>query len=386
MNTPATALFMLGHDGYVRPSYNFAKTLAVEGHRTTIINTDINGKYLTDRQIGCCKDVITMKEKDAAEFIKSSRFEYIFLGYGGNKLRSKILQLNECSPQSKIISFFPGLNRYMNFHGCISRYRSDAILFNCRKDLAYYQKICSNFGGDSSNGIVIGYPQIHEIESKKAITNLRNVKNVTYFDQNIFPSTVTERNYLLNLLCRLAKDHPSINLTIQLRNESREVSAHPSRISLHNIAARKKDIPSNIRISSLDYEKQIANTDIAIGISSTALIECIARGTLTYSISDFGIREEYGNSYFINSGILRSVSSLLTEDPVYPTASWIAEYASSYESSFSDFIKKDLRKRDQHIPQMIAAFEQQELFRIKHHGRSLPKKFLGSLNRILGLR
>jgi hypothetical protein len=361
------ALFVIGHDGYVRPSYNLLHSLIKAGGIARAVNVSIDLKFLSPRQQHPFDGLEQVSMDDLAKLCASTPFDLIFLGLGGKHFQGALELLRLAAPSSRLISFFPGLSPAVNFSGCASRYGADAILFNCAADLNFYQRMCTDIGGDCSNAHLLGYPQIGDDTPRPRLKSAEDIRTITYFDQNVVPENLAQRRYLLGLLVALASENPNREVVVQVRNASRENSPHPPRYGLAGMARKHGRLPPNLTFNHSDVYGQIERTDLALGISSTVLIECIARGILTYSLADFGIRADYANSYFSGTGILKPASCVLEDLPTYPDAAWIGNFASAYEDRFRRFLFSSLPTRSAALPAALAAYERQEAHRVSSH-------------------
>ena len=374
--TAVNVLLMFGHDGYVRPSYNFMKTLQQSGFSTTIANCAVNGRCLSARQCRPLQNVPSLNETKLVDLCSKRSFDHIFLGFGGQHLIHYIRKMRQLAPHAVLVAYYPGLNRLNGFKGCVARYEADVILFNCDADVSYYRDLCANVGGDASNARLLGYPQFSAVSPKSKITSVEDIRQITYFDQNIVPASLAQRRYLIQSLKQLAHGFPEKTFTIQLRNRSGETSAHPEKYALNALATVSGTVPENLSFNDDDLVTQIERTDLALGISSTVLIECINRRILTYSILDFGIHDDYANFYFSGSGVLKTMADVLTNPVSYPNEEWISRSAQSYNANVNEVMAElpYIKPQRRQLPEALMAYLSQEEWSRSEKSKSLLRR------------
>ncbi len=379
-----TALFLIGYDAYVRPAFNIATALQTHGWHCTFYHLDFDGNTLSERQKRPFTELPTITRETLENLLKNNTFDCVFLGFGGRSVMQLDTTINHICPQSKIVTLFPGICWGDRDNGLLVRAASDVIFCNSQADCDTYQELATIYGFDGKNTVITGYPQIFNVEKKAPITSFDAIKTITYFDQNIIPKKQQQRQYLARKLVQLAKIYPDKTLCIKLRNTPDEFIAHKDRLNLYPLIQQTGAVPSNLVFSTEDIEECIEKTDLALSVSSTALIETMARGILSYALADFGIRHEYGTPYFIGSNILRPFTAIENGVVAYPDAQWLAANAQPLRSDLHIFAQTPVQSRSRTLsPALQDYFAQRALLPKLPLYKKVFRAFCAKINGVL---
>ena len=87
----------------------------------------------------------------------------------------------------------------------------------------------------------------------------------------------------------------------------------------------------------------IRNSSLCISVSSTAIFKSIASGVPVALLSDFGIKDHYGNVHFVGSGCFEKLSAINGNYRKLPDLNWTHDrmsFFNSIERSLSEEILK----------------------------------------------
>ena len=105
--------------------------------------------------------------------------------------------------------------------------------------------------------------------------------------------------------------HPERDVLIKLRSLPGEQAAHTELYPYDQLyRSLGVDRPANLKLVGGAMGRVLDRTDLLVTVSSTAAVEAVHRGIATALLTDFGIRESLGNTYFIGSGCLASFDDL----------------------------------------------------------------------------
>lgn len=186
--------------------------------------------------------------------------------------------------------------------GLLLRAGADVIVANSPADFERFRSVFEGVGFPAASLVQSRLPFLREPGQR---SNPRFT--VTFAGQPDVPESRSQRRYLVQRLAEHAARHPERDVLIKLRGLPGEVVTHnepyPYDEIVRSLGAGR---PSNLKLAGGDMGKALNRTDLLVTVSSTAALESIHRGLATAVLTDLGIRESLGNSYFLGSGCLIS--------------------------------------------------------------------------------
>ena len=323
------------YDSYVGPISLFQsrKPLSEFEHHTFLISK--KAKLLSARQLASHQllnfSQILFSELASCAALKEA--DLVLVGAGGKPANDICLAVKAVNPNAKTVCFFPGICLVDHYWGLLSRINADYLLLNTEDELDDYVGLCKVFGFDPSNAIVAGYPfRTNQIGRK--ITSFDDIQRITLFDQNVIPATVDARVALVEGLAKLAKSLPDKEILIKVRSKKGEKSSHRALYHIQSIASplRKFD---NVSFVVESMSSILPKTDLALSVSSTALLEAGLAGVRFGSIMGLGVSDLNKNSYFLGSDTGVTFESLANRQlPALPKPDWANRYMKSSEDVF----------------------------------------------------
>ncbi|GLK81317.1 DUF6716 putative glycosyltransferase [Methylopila turkensis] len=225
-----------------------------------------------------------------------------------------------------VIVASPGVVLADHLAGFMSRAPADLLCFNTERDLALYRAAAAEIGVDDTNGLVtglLGLPTAPRAAPAGAPL-------VTFFEQPIIPARRMQRLHILGELTALARRHPDAQVLIKLRHARDETVHHGARFHLEDLAREafaRGGRPKNLNFTHEPASELLDRTSLAVSVSSTVAVEAMACGVPTRIVSDFGVSEALGTSFFVGSGCLAPLASLAPDLPAVVDASWLAAHS-----------------------------------------------------------
>jgi hypothetical protein len=166
-----------------------------------------------------------------------------------------------------------------------------------------------------------------------------------YFGQPSLPNQL-ESFLLMKRICEIAIANPKKTFLIKPRFEKgTPFFAHKPSYYLEDVLQSAQEcfttVPGNVRITHESVSSLLSDSVIALGISTTALLEALHHGIPAISLCDYGVRENLGNDYFLDSGILMNLDEALARRELSVNRRWLESTTSSNMS----FSLADVRKR-----------------------------------------
>ena len=186
--------------------------------------------------------------------------------------------------------------------GLLLRAGADIVAANSPADLEFFRTVFAGVGLPTSSLALTRLPFLGE-SGPRASRRF----TVTFAGQPGVPNTKWHRRYVVDRLAEHAVRHPTREVLIKLRSLPGEQAAHTELYPYDELfRGLGADRPANLKLAGGPMGRVLNRTDLLLTVSSTAAVEAIHRGIPTALLTDFGVRESLGNTYFIGSGCLAS--------------------------------------------------------------------------------
>ena len=113
----------------------------------------------------------------------------------------------------------------------------------------------------------------------------------------------------------------------------------------------RRQIPKNINFSYEKIEKLLTDCSLLITVSSTVAIQSIYSGIPTAIIGDFGINEEMGIDFYMNSGCVTLFDQLISNKYIYRmnNKDWFNKniiHCDEKKEEFFKFLEKKINEKN----------------------------------------
>lgn len=140
--------------------------------------------------------------------------------------------------------------------------------------------------------------------------------------QALVPRTLPEREHLVARFIEAAREQPHRRFVLKVRAVAGEQQTHVETWALDSLSAMA-DAPHNLDVRAGSMTAALDTASAVVSVSSTALIEAIARGIAVLAINDYGVDESHINTVFENSGVLGDTSELVAGTFRTATPDWM---------------------------------------------------------------
>ena len=222
-----------------------------------------------------------------------------------------------------MITGFVGVGLFDVSIGYQRRLVSDVLFLNAAKDLEDCQDVCKALGVDHGGLVVSGLPFLGAIDTRP---QYEPVKTVLFAGQPDVPGRVIERVYMLERMLEYATNFPDRKVYFKPRHKPGEKTLHPTRYHYEVLLAsflENRSIPCNFEFVYGPIGDLLKDTQLFITVSSTAVFEALEYGCRVALLSDLGITENFGNEYFMGSGMLCHSEKLLNDDFTCVNWDWL---------------------------------------------------------------
>lgn len=225
---------------------------------------------------------------------------------GGCQAILHLLAAAELPNRPLVLTGYVGVVYEKVVEGLLLRAGADVVAANSPADLEFFRTVFAGVGLPVSSLMLTRLPFLGESGPR---SNTRFT--VTFAGQPGVPNTKWHRRYVVERLAQHAVRHPERDVLIKLRSLPGEQAAHTELYPYDELfRTLGADRPANLKLVGGAMGRVLNRTDLLVTVSSTAAVEAIHRGIPSALLTDFGIRENLGNTYFIGSGCLASFDDL----------------------------------------------------------------------------
>ncbi len=201
-----------------------------------------------------------------------------------------------------IITGYVGVVYEKIVEGLLLRAGSDIIVANSPHDARLFRGYFVDYGLDPDAVVESPLPYL----GPPVASTRPHPFTVTFAAQPSVPATARERSYVVDRLVRHARLHPEREVILKLRNLPGERVTHPDAYPYPQLLDRVGDVPANLSMVGGPMTQVLARTDLLLTVSSTAAVEAVQAGIATGILTDFGINDQLGTTFYAGSGCLTS--------------------------------------------------------------------------------
>ena len=319
-------------DSFLRANRILAEALSTHGITCDQIVMRVRMDQITDEQIhtildGPARQVLEFE--NIVGFLLAGDYDWVILSAENTSCRRFFEAIQKTDfPRGRplVATIYPGILFRHHYDGFSARMPADLIILNSIKDRRLYDSLRLAYGGPRDNSFALG--PVTVIGSEAFEFSKQRAK-VIFFDQPSVPPTREEKFHIFEELSRLSQIHPHLEFCVKLRVGPKDATLHKGG---HGTLSYLNDFNRQLapglkplRLIDGSPRALIAESKLVLSVSSTALVEALACGCPTLAISDFGIDEDYGVSYFVGSGISGLLENLNLEEPPIVSAEWMLE-------------------------------------------------------------
>ena len=340
---PARALVLASFDSFLKAAKPIGDALAAAGWQVDTRLVRVRAGQLSRRQLSALgypepPPAATLAETIAAPGLID--YDAIVLGLDGRRtldvLRGlKRLPLAGRKARPLTLALYPGIVFRHQMHGLANRFGADLILFNSPADHAHYQATCAALGIAADRGLCFGSSVIRASETARP-EPVWPPRTILYAEQPDMPASRIERLYLVDRLIAYARAHPERTVVIKPRHAPGETTLRPTIHHLAGIvrlAKRRGLVPPNLRLVYEPIEHLLDAADLCLTVSSTVALQAAARDIPFAILGDFGICEDYGTHFFIDSGCLATFDAIEADNKPALRPQWLERHVLAAEAN-----------------------------------------------------
>lgn len=337
--------FLISHDSYLFQAINIFNVMGEASNVCFSFIKNANGKILHQMFIDRVKGVKTKFFDSAETFVlHSDSYDAIVVGAPPSILNKIKNCYVDCITRPVIVTFFPGILQEKKIEGLCNRSSVDLLLLNSKKDLACYKIAGKEFGFDTSNGLCVGFLN-HGKGQHGPASDVRfreKGHDILFVEQPVIPNTLIDRLRLMDELVDLA-NRVSCQVNIKARSAiggTQPIAKAKFHIEeIYRIYQNKGLVPSNLTLVFEDMDRLLERTKLCVSVSSTALFRAMVRGIPVVVVSDFGVKDHFGNSFFMGSGCYGLLSEIDEYSGNFPSINWMQDNYNFYDIESANICK-----------------------------------------------
>lgn len=353
---PGRALVLASFDSFLKAAKPIGEALAAAGWQVDTRLVRVRAGQLSRRQLTALGYLAPPPAATLAETIAAPGlidYDVIVLGLDGRRTRAVLgglrrLPLAARKTRPLTIALYPGIVFRHQVHGLANRFGADLILFNSPADHAHYEATCAALGVAADRGFCFGSTVIRA-DDRSRPAPVWPPRTILYAEQPDVPASRIERLYLVDRLIAYARAHPERTVIIKPRHAPGETTLRPTIHHLAGIvrrAERRGLKPANLRLVYEPIEHLLDTVDLCLTVSSTVALQAAARGIPFAIVGDFGICEDYGTNFFIDSGCLTTFDALQADHKPALRAHWLERHVLAAEANIPALVDTIAQWRD----------------------------------------
>ncbi|MBN1609635.1 MAG: hypothetical protein JW940_23585 [Polyangiaceae bacterium] len=252
-------------------------------------------------------------------------YDVVLLGLDGRNSRSFLRRFQDVFASDTrrrpvVLCYYPGVVSRFLLEGMQSRMSADLVLLNSPHDCVQYDAMLRGMGIAVSNGLATGLSYLDASRCRRGAGN-----SIVFFAQPTVPPAVHERAYIVARLLDVARKHPRHRIVLKPRHRPGEHTLHRDRCQFADVVntfCARDRLPCNFTLSYDPVEALLQDAAVAVTVSSSAALEALVAGVPTRILTDFGIHENLGNNFFLDSGLLCTFDEISVDLPFVLDERW----------------------------------------------------------------
>lgn len=217
------------------------------------------------------------------------------------------------APRPVLVSGLPGIAVPATRKALVYRAQADLMLVHSRRERLDFEERSATLG----SGHRFALTSLPFLERHRSAGD-----DVVLAAQALVPRTRSERQHLVDQWVRAARAQPDRRFVLKVRAMGGERQTHDDRWPLEALLDRVVERPSNLIVRGGSMTATLDQAGALVSVSSTALVEAVARGIPAVALDDYGVGDELINTVFADSGLLGSTDDVIAGRFREATGEW----------------------------------------------------------------
>jgi len=238
---------------------------------------------------------------DVVETIRRDEPEAVLVGMRGPLAAIVLDALSRLPHRPVLVTGIPGIALPVRRKALIYRAQADLLIAHSRVERAAYAGLAAHLGVP----LRVALSSLPFLDRRSAAGT-----DIVFAAQSLVPARRADRRAIVAALIDTARQHPDRRVVLKVRALGGEAQTHAERWPLPALLPDAATLPPNLTVQAGSMARALDTAGALVSVSSTAIIEAVARGIPALVIDDFGVGDEQLNAAFIGSGLIGSLDDL----------------------------------------------------------------------------
>ena len=248
-----------------------------------------------------------------------------------------IRMIAELPVRPVIVTGLPGISIPATRKALAFRRQADLFVLHSRREIREFTRLSREHGWTHRFALAT----LPFVETR---TGPRG-DDLVFAAQAVVPRERADRERLLAILIDAARARPASRVVIKVRGVTGERQTHDEHASfpelLDELRASGAEVPANLVVSTAPMSVALDTAQGLMTVSSTALIEAIARGIPVIALDTFGVSDKLINPVFAGSGLFGDEGAVVRREFRHPRSAWLDD--NYFHSADSDDVAAQLQ-------------------------------------------
>jgi hypothetical protein len=238
---------------------------------------------------------------DVIETIRRDEPAAVLVGMRGPLAAIVLDALSSLPRRPVLVTGIPGIALPVRRKALIYRAQADVFIAHSRVERAAFTALAAHLGVP----LRVVLSSLPFLDRRPAAGS-----DIVFAAQSLVPARRDDRRAIAAALVDTARQFPDRRVVLKVRALGGEAQTHAERWPLPALLPDAATLPPNLTVQAGPMARALDTAGALVSVSSTAIMEAVARGIPALVIGDFGVGDEQLNAAFIGSGLIGSLDDL----------------------------------------------------------------------------
>jgi hypothetical protein len=253
--------------------------------------------------------------RELSERVADERPDVVIVAMRGPAASVVMRLLADLPNRPVLVSGLPGISIPATWKALFYRGQADLMVLHSKQEIREFAIVGAKRGWNHRLGLAT-LPFMTDRSGA-------NGTDIVFAVQSIVPDALADRQQVLDILIATARHNPDHRVVIKVRALGDEQQTHAEAHSYPDLLAVRDDVPPNIVVAAGPMAAALDNARALVTVSSTAVIEAVARHIPVRVIDEFGVSPELINPVFVGSGLFGSGEAIRQLRFEHPRPEWL---------------------------------------------------------------
>ncbi len=316
------AVGLADSDSYVKWGAALLGTLPGEWERELLVvdsQFTVNDTQLRDAIAGTgVTEVVRTPFGEVAARVAGRTPDVVLVAAPGPVSRELVRLIARIEPRPVIVSGMPGISIPVTVKALRFRRQSDLMIVHSRREVREFATLARERGWD--HRLALARLPFAAAGPRSSATL---GDDLVFAAQAIVPRERADRVIVARMLRDAALADPSRRVVVKLRARPGERSTHPEQDGYPELLEGLGDLPPNLVFATGPMGEALDSAAGLVTVSSTAILEAVARGIPAIAIDAFGVSDGLINPVFAGSGMFGGRNDVVERRFRHPDPAWV---------------------------------------------------------------